>query len=162
MADVVELHPSIAILAPLLGSWVGRGSGEYPTIEPFSYTEEVSIGHIGKPFLTYSQRTRSEDGQPLHAETGYIRMPSPGRIELVVAHPTGVAEVEEGSVAVTQVGLDLNVQSSMIAATTSAKEVVALSRSIRLSADALSYTLQMAAVGLPLQHHLSATLYRQQ
>ena len=162
MADVVELHPSIAILAPLLGSWVGRGSGEYPTIEPFSYTEEVSIGHIGKPFLTYSQRTRSEDGQPLHAETGYIRMPSPGRIELVIAHPTGVAEVEEGSVAVTQVGLDLNVQSSMIAATTSAKEVVALSRSIRLSADALSYTLQMAAVGLPLQHHLSATLYRQQ
>jgi hypothetical protein len=162
VADVVELHPSIAILAPLLGSWVGRGSGEYPTIEPFSYTEEVSIGHIGKPFLTYSQRTRSEDGQPLHAETGYIRMPSPGRIELVVAHPTGVAEVEEGSVAVTQVGLDLNVQSSMIAATTSAKEVVALSRSIRLSADALSYTLQMAAVGLPLQHHLSATLYRQQ
>ena len=159
---MVELHPSIAILAPLLGSWVGRGSGEYPTIEPFSYTEEVSIGHIGKPFLTYSQRTRSEDGQPLHAETGYIRMPSPGRIELVVAHPTGVAEVEEGSVAVTQVGLDLNVQSSMIAATTSAKEVVALSRSIRLSADALSYTLQMAAVGLPLQHHLSATLYRQQ
>jgi hypothetical protein len=162
VADVVELHPSIAILAPLLGSWVGRGSGEYPTIEPFSYTEEVSIGHTGKPFLTYSQRTRSEDGQPLHAETGYIRMPSPGRIELVVAHPTGVAEVEEGSVAVTQVGLDLNVQSSMIAATTSAKEVVALSRSIRLSADALSYTLQMAAVGLPLQHHLSATLYRQQ
>ena len=162
MADVVELHPSIAILAPLLGSWVGRGSGEYPTIEPFSYTEEVSIGHIGKPFLTYSQRTRSEDGQPLHAETGYIRMPSPGRIELVIAHPTGVGEVEEGSVAVTQVGLDLNVQSSMIAATTSAKEVVALSRSIRLSADALSYTLQMAAVGLPLQHHLSATLYRQQ
>ena len=162
MADVVELHPSIAILAPLLGSWVGRGSGEYPTIEPFSYTEEVSIGHIGTPFLTYSQRTRSEDGQPLHAETGYIRMPSPGRIELVIAHPTGVAEVEEGSVAVTQVGLDLNVQSSMIAATTSAKEVVALSRSIRLSADALSYTLQMAAVGLPLQHHLSATLYRQQ
>jgi hypothetical protein len=162
VADVVELHPSIAILAPLLGSWVGRGSGEYPTIEPFSYTEEVSIGHIGKPFLTYSQRTRSEDGQPLHAETGYIRMPSPWRIELVIAHPTGVAEVEEGSVAVTQVGLDLNVQSSMIAATTSAKEVVALSRSIRLSADALSYTLQMAAVGLPLQHHLSAILYRQQ
>ena len=162
MADVVELHPSIAILAPLLGSWVGRGSGEYPTIEPFSYTEEVSIGHIGKPFLTYSQRTRSEDGQPLHAETGYIRMPSPGRIELVIAHPTGVAEVDEGSVAVTQVGLDLNVQSSMIAATTSAKEVVALSRSIHVSAGALSYTLQMAAVGLPLQHHLSATLYRQQ
>jgi len=158
---MAELHPGIAILVPLLGSWVGRGSGEYPTIEPFSYTEEVSIGHTGKPFLTYSQRTRSEDGQPLHAETGYIRMPSPGRVELIIAHPTGVAEVDEGSLTITEVGLDLDVQSTMIATTTSAKEVVALSRSIRVGADELSYTLQMAAVGLPLQHHLSAILHRQ-
>ena len=159
---MAELHPSIAMLAPLLGSWVGRGSGAYPTIAPFNYTEEVSIGHAGKPFLTYSQRTHSEEGQPLHAETGYIRMPAPGRVELIVAHPTGVAEVDEGSLAVTQDGLVLDVQSTMVAATTSAKEVAALSRSIRVDADELSYTLQMAAVGLPLQHHLSAILHRQQ
>ena len=158
---MAELHPSIAILAPLLGSWVGRGSGEYPTIAPFTYTEEVSIGHTGKPFLTYSQRTRSEDGQPLHAETGYIRMPSPGIVELVIAHPTGVAEVDEGSVAVTPAGLVLDVQSTTVTSTTSAKEVAALSRLIRVGADQLSYTLQMAAVGLPMQHHLSATLHRQ-
>ena len=159
---MAELHPSIAILAPLLGSWVGRGSGEYPTIAPFTYTEEVSIGHTGKPFFTYSQRTRSEDGQPLHAETGYIRMPSTGRVELIIAHPTGVAEVEEGTITVTQAGLVLDVQSTMVAATTSAKEVAALSRSIRVGAEELSYTLQMAAVGLPLQHHLRAILCRQQ
>jgi len=158
---MAELHPSIAILAPLLGSWVGRGSGEYPTIAPFTYTEEVSIGHTGKPFLTYSQRTRSEDGQPLHAETGYIRMPSPRIVELVIAHPTGVAEVDEGSVAVTSAGLVLDVQSTTVTSTTSAKEVAALSRLIRVGADQLSYTLQMAAVGLPMQHHLSATLHRQ-
>ena len=158
---MAELHPSIAILAPLLGSWVGRGSGEYPTIAPFTYTEEVSIGHTGKPFLTYSQRTRSEDGQPLHAETGYIRMPSPGIVELVIAHPTGVAEVDEGSVAVTPAGLVLDVQSTTVTSTTSAKEVAALSRLIRVGADQLRYTLQMAAVGLPMQHHLSATLQRQ-
>ena len=158
---MAELHPSIAILAPLLGSWVGRGAGEYPTIAPFTYTEEVSIGHTGKPFLTYSQRTRSEDGQPLHAETGYIRMPSPGIVELVIAHPTGVAEVDEGSVAVTPAGLVLDVQSTTVTSTTSAKEVAALSRLIRVGADQLRYTLQMAAVGLPMQHHLSATLHRQ-
>ena len=51
-------HPDLASIDWLLGTWRGRGSGFYPTIEPFEYVEEVVFGHGGKPFLTYSQKTR--------------------------------------------------------------------------------------------------------
>lgn len=157
---MTELHPGIAALAPLLGTWTGRGRGEYPTIESFGYTEEISFGHNGKPFLAYSQRTRSESGAPLHAETGYLRTPAPGRVELVLAHPTGVTEIDEGALEVHDGGLAIEVHSTAIGRTASAKEVAALTRSIRVAGDELTYTVAMAAVGHPLQHHLAATLHR--
>lgn len=158
-----ELHPDVAVLAPLLGTWTGAGTGEYPTIETFGYVEEIIVGQIGKPFLTYAQRTRaSADGRPLHAETGYLRVPSPGRIELVVAHPTGVTEIDEGTLAVEDDGLTIEVDSTTIGLTGSAKNITALSRSFRLAGDELTYSVRMAAVGVPLTHHLAATLRRQQ
>lgn len=157
-----DLHPDLAVLAPLLGTWAGEGTGEYPTIEPFGYLEEVTIGHVGKPFLTYSQRTRAvDDGRPLHAETGYLRVPAPDRIELVVVHPTGVTEIDEGTLSTDGSAVAIEVDSTSIGLTGSAKSVTALSRSIRIDGDLLTHTLRMAAVGVPLTHHLAATLHRQ-
>lgn len=157
-----DLHPGIAVLAPLVGTWVGEGSGEYPTIEPFGYVEEVTIGHTGKPFLTYSQRTKAtDDGRPLHVETGYLRVPSPGKVELVLAHPTGVTEIEEGTLSAGADTLVLDMNSTSVGLTESAKDVKSLTRSIRVAGDDLSYTLRMAAVGHGLQHHLTAALHRQ-
>ncbi|HEY5854322.1 MAG TPA: FABP family protein [Aldersonia sp.] len=159
---MIALHPDVAALAPLLGTWAGEGAGEYPTIASFGYHEEVVFAHVGKPFLAYRQRTQAvDDGRPLHAETGYVRTTVPGRIELVLAHPTGITEVEEGSMELNGDDLVIELASTAIGLTTSAKLVTALARSIRVTGDQLSYRLQMAAVGFPLQHHLAATLRRQ-
>ncbi|MFR9751878.1 peroxynitrite isomerase [Nocardia sp. 004] len=157
----VAPHPDIAPLTPLLGSWRGNGHGEYPTIQPFSYVEEIRFGHLGRPFLMYQQKTRAtDDGRPLHSETGYLRCPHPGRIELILAHPTGITEICEGSFAVEDGALHMELDSTDIGRSSTAKIVTALSRSIHLSGDTIDYTLRMAAVGEPLRHHLAATLRR--
>lgn len=158
----IDLHPDLAALAPLLGTWSGQGAGKYPTIPPFDYLEEVVFAHVGKPFLTYGQKTKAvADGKPLHAETGFLRVPQPGHVEMVLAHPSGITEIEVGTYSVTGDVIEMQMSTTAVGLTPSAKEVTALGRSFRIDGDELSYTVQMGAVGQPLQDHLAAVLHRQ-
>ena len=78
----------------------------------------MTFGHVGKPFLVYGQRTTaSDDGRPLHAETGYLRTPSPERVELVLAHPTGITEIQEGTLAAEGATLELELTATAIGRT---------------------------------------------
>ena len=156
-----DLHPNLHALAPLLGTWQGRGSGEYPTIEPFDYLEEVTFSHVGKAFLIYDQKTKSvADGLPLHAETGYLRVPRYNEVELVLAHPSGITEIEVGRYVTDDATVELELATTQVGLTPTAKNVTSLARRFRLDGDELAYSVQMGAVGQALQHHLSAVLNR--
>jgi hypothetical protein len=152
-----EPHPDLEPLAFLVGTWVGRGHGDYSTIEPFDYLEELTIAATGKPFLRYDQRTRDpETGEPLHTETGFWRPGRPGRVELVLVQPTGIVEVDEGVLE----GRSIRVRSRMVGLTRTAKPVSTVERILDVDGDRMRYELHMEAVGREHQFHLAATLTR--
>lgn len=157
---MTELHQLCRPLEPLLGTWRGSGSGGYPTIDGFSYTEELVFGHVGKPFVAMTQRSRDRStGEPLHAEAGYLRALPDGAVELVLAQPSGIAEVHTGTAAPAPDGLVLELDSARVAATPSAKPVTAVRRRLTVTGPTMVSELWMAAMGeTDLVHHLRSEL----
>ena len=155
--ESATLHKALQPLSFFLGTWRGEGRGEYPNIADFTYGEEVTFWHVGRPWLGYSQRTWSlTDGMPMHTESGFWRPQGPDRIEIVLAHALGIAEIQEGSVD----GNRIEVSSTALAPTSSAKPVKRLVRIFDVVGDVLTYELKMAYDDVPLQHHLGAELHR--
>ncbi len=151
-------HPDIEGLAFLFGTWRGAGRGFYPTIEGFSYREEVVFSPLGpKPVVLYTQRTsHGETGEPLHSETGYLRPVGENGLELALAQPTGIVEIHDGRVENGRIEL----RSRLVGLTASAISVTGTERIIEVADDTLNYRLAMAAVGHDLLPHLEATLRR--
>lgn len=153
--------PRLGPLAVLTGTWAGTGTGIYPTIEPFDYAEEITFSDGGvKPFLAYVQRTRSsDDGRPLHAESGFVRWAGE-RAEWTIASPTGVTEVHECAIGVDGEEITFSFGTVAVASTPTAKRVDSVTRVLRVRGTTMDYELHMAAVGEPHQLHLRATLLR--
>lgn len=153
------LSPALSPVAALLGTWRGDGAGSYPTIEDFSYTDEVVFTDVGKPFLHYVQRSWSPAGAPMHTETGYLRIPAPGVAELILAQPMGQTELAEGTISAEADTTVLELE-ARVASSASAKDVASTRRRYELTGDRLISRFAMAAVGQPMTHHLHSELRR--
>jgi hypothetical protein len=156
-----DLHPALLGLLPYVGVWRGTGKGGYPTIEDFEYAQEVRFSHDGRPFLAYESRSWiiDADGNPVRPasrEVGWWRPLPDDSLEVVLAHPTGIAEIYVGSID----GLKIELSTDAVARTATAKEVAANHRLYGLVEGALLYAIDMAAMGKPLTPHLSARLER--
>ena len=153
------VHPDLEPLAWLLGRWAGNGHGDYPTIEKFSFRQEIVFAHDGRRFLHYFSRTLLTDEtgpgedtvvKPSGIETGFFRPRPDGRVEVVLAHPTGFAEIWYGEVD----GTKLELATDVVVRTESAKEYTAGKRLYGLVEGHLLWAYDMAAMGQPLQSHL--------
>ncbi len=151
-----KLHPDLEPLAFLLGTWRGKGHGDYPTTEPFTYDEEMVFDHRGDPYLMYSQGAWTPEGEPIHFERGFLRPVGEGRVDLSFAHPIGVTEVSEGTVS----GTSLDLRSTAMGRTPTGDAVTGIARRITVEGDVLSYVMDMAMESTPMTFHTAAELRR--
>lgn len=95
----------------------------------------------------------------MHTETGFLRLPATESIEFILAQPTGQTELAEGDLEFTGSGLTITLVSRVDNSAT-AKHVEQTRRTYVLDGDRLAVEFAMAAVGVPLTHHLSSRLNR--
>ena len=157
-----NLHPDLMPLAWLVGTWRGKGRGEYPNTPGFQFAQEVSFNHDGRPFLNYFSRSwiideNDEIIRPAASEVGFWRIKEKNVLEVLLAHNTGIAEGWVGLVqgAKIQLAMDQGYSSP------TAKIVTAGSRLYGLVEGELFTSYDMAAQGQTLQAHLWSSLERQ-
>jgi hypothetical protein len=157
-----NLHPDLMPLAWLVGTWRGKGRGEYSNVPGFQYAQEVSFNHDGRPFLNYFSRSwiideNDEIVRPAASEVGFWRIKENNVLEVILAHNTGIAEGWVGLVQGAKIQLAMDQGYSA----PSAKIVTAGSRLYGLVEGELFTSYDMAAQGQTLQAHLWSSLERQ-
>ena len=155
------LHPDLNPLAWMVGTWRGKGRGEYPNIEGFEFAQEVVFNHDGRPFLNYYSRSwildkEGEILRPGGSETGFWRIKPNNVLEVVLAHNTGLSDCWVGTFDVSKIQLVLDQGYSA----PSAKIVTAGVRLYGLVAGELFFAYDMAAEGQELQAHIWSSLER--
>jgi len=123
--------------------------------------QEILFSHNGKPYLIYTSRSWALDAtgmpsRPLAMESGFWRPQPANKVEVMLAHPTGITEIYLGEVT----GTKIEMTTDLVARTESAKEVRAGHRLYGMAGADLAWAYDMAAVGKPMQPHLSAQLKR--
>ena len=169
-----DLHPDLMPVSWLLGTWRGNGKGEYPTVEAYSFEQELVFAHDGRPFLHYFSRAwvTGENGErtsPGALETGFLRLgpdspphdddetaPAGHQVELVLAQSTGYAEVWYGVVD----GPRLTLATDVVARTSTAEDYTAGQRMYGLVEGDLMYACDVAALDQPMQSHTWGRLAR--
>jgi THAP4-like, heme-binding beta-barrel domain len=159
----VPVPDALLALLPLIGLWRGTGRGLAPTSgDEFSFGQQVSIVHDGRPFLAYESRSWLLDDagavvRQAWRESGFWRAGAgPDDVELVIASNTGQALMFAG------VAGDQQWELTTLSAehTPTAKAVDGERRLYAVRGAELSYATELAVGGRPYAPHLNGSLTR--
>jgi hypothetical protein len=157
------LHDALLALLPLVGAWTGTGVGVVPsTGDGFTFRQQLTFAHDGRPFLVYGSRTwlvdaDGQDIRPAFRESGFWRLGAgPDDVEVVAASNTGLTMLFTGTAGDRRWDL----ATSSVVSTPTAKQVAGERRLYAISGDTLAYATELALHDDDYAPHLNATLKR--
>jgi hypothetical protein len=157
------IHDNLLALLPLVGAWRGNGAGVVASSgKQFSYGQQMTFAHDGRPFLAYESRSwlLDDDGTVIRQawrESGFWRPGSgPDDVEVVLASNTGQALVFAGVAG----DLRWELASATAAPAATARPVDGERRLYALVDRELRYVTELAPAGQPYAAHLNARLSR--
>ena len=150
-----------SIVNALVGVWEGTGIGEYPTINPFNYSESLKVtARVNDQAVHYEQRTmRTTETGPVasHWETGLIEFLADGTVTVHNAHADRV-EIMDGTWKRSTDGWEIYLVSRAYAGD---PRMVDSERRLHLTSDRLSYRMHMRTTEVrEMTLHLTAALTR--
>ena len=152
-----DLYP----LAWLIGTWSGKGQGEYEGVAPFQFAQEVTFNHDGRNFLTYYSRSwiiddNNEIIKQAASETGFWNIREGKILDVMLAHSNGHAESWVGLVDGPRIQLAFDGVINGV----KAKEVSGGHRLYGLVEGELFFAYDMQTPSKELQPHIWSTMAR--
>lgn len=144
------VHPALAPLAALIGTWSGEGVGRDPDLgSDFAFDQTLSFTPLeGEAVLGYQARIWSSDtNEPLTTEVGFWRMSGETTVEVMLAHPAGIVEIYVGDLVPTATGFKIDLDDNITARTASARPVERSQRLYGLVEGDLAYVAETKDVG---------------
>jgi hypothetical protein len=163
--EIVEPSVVFEKLKELVGVWKGEGSGSFPTVDSFRYSETLIFESIGiDPVVHFQQQTwlisdDDRNGEFLHWESGFLMVTEDGKIDLLNAQNSGRVEVLSGRMSGTEEGAIQVSWESVVHAHDA--RMVATTRAFNYEKNSLAYTVCMATTKVgPVTQHLECSLGR--
>jgi hypothetical protein len=141
------INDQLLALLPLVGVWRGSGTGAVAsTGDEFSYGQQLSFSHDGRPFLVYESRTWLVDAagdliRLAFRESGFWRPGAgPDDVEVQLATAAGIVQVFAGTAG----DNEWQLETSGLVTTATARAVNGERRLYALVGDTLAYATELS------------------
>lgn len=154
--NIVKVIDSVKPIKWLIGKWSSiSAKGQYPTIPPFDYTEDIKFVFVGQPMLNYISETWLNN-KPKHLECGFLRInPGTNKVSFLLAQNFGITSIEEGTV---KNNNEMIIQSTHVNSISFAVEpfVKSVKRHYKMNGNKLELVVYLETSKTPLTEHLRA------